>query len=84
MVNGSKALASTIKAELGEFLRSRLKLELSEEKTLITHLSSHKVRFLGYDIAKVQDKTAIRRDKNGRKFREIPSVKRKTAVTSPR
>ena len=71
MVNGSKALASTIKAELGEYLRSKLKLELSEEKTLITYLSSHKVRFLDYDIAKVQDKTAIRRDKNGRKFRAL-------------
>lgn len=71
MVNGSKALASTIKAEIGEFLKSRLKLELNEQKTLITHLTTQRVRFLGYDIVKVRDKRAIRKDKNGRKFRAL-------------
>ena len=71
MVNGSKALAEKIKTEIGDFLKNSLRLELSEEKTLITHLPSKKVRFLGYEIAKVQDKTAIRKDKNGRKFRAL-------------
>ena len=59
MVNGSKALASTIKAELGEFLRSRLKLELSEEKTLITHLSSQKIRFLILNLRLQRQKKRI-------------------------
>jgi hypothetical protein len=32
------------------FLKRRLKLELSEEKTLITHARSEKANFLGYEI----------------------------------
>lgn len=38
-----------IKALLKDFIASELSMELSEEKTLITH-SSQKARFLGYDI----------------------------------
>lgn len=48
-VKGSKADCKTIKEEIKVFLQTELKLELSEEKTLITH-SSNRVRFLGYDI----------------------------------
>jgi hypothetical protein len=50
---GSKDEAEEIKAEIGAFLKSELKLDLSEEKTLITHASSEAARFLGYDV-KVQ------------------------------
>ncbi|MDN4593021.1 group II intron reverse transcriptase/maturase [Polycladomyces subterraneus] len=46
-VIGSKEDCEKIKAT--EFLAKELKLELSQEKTLITH-SSKKARFLGYDI----------------------------------
>jgi hypothetical protein len=35
---------------LAAFLRTELKLELSTEKTLITHARTRKARFLGYDI----------------------------------
>ena len=48
---GPKAEAEEIKARLKEFARDHLKLELSEEKTLITHARSEKARFLGHDIA---------------------------------
>jgi group II intron reverse transcriptase/maturase len=48
-VFGSKSDCVRIKAEIAEYLKSELKLTLSEEKTLITH-SDKKVRFLGYDI----------------------------------
>ncbi len=48
-VNGSKADCEKIKAELKAFIAGTLKMELSEEKTLITH-SSKTARFLGYDI----------------------------------
>lgn len=48
-VNGSKNDCVMIKQELAEFISHRLKMELSEEKTLITH-SSERARFLGYDI----------------------------------
>jgi Type II intron maturase len=45
-----------------------LKLELSEEKTLITHAHTEKARFLGYDISVTQCNTKItsnRRSVNG-------------------
>jgi group II intron reverse transcriptase/maturase len=48
--SGPKAEAVEIKQRIGEFLRDELKLELSEEKTLITHARTGKARFLGYDV----------------------------------
>jgi hypothetical protein len=48
-VNGSKEDCEEIKAKLAEFIRGTLKMELSEEKTLITH-SNECARFLGYDV----------------------------------
>jgi group II intron reverse transcriptase/maturase len=48
--SGPKAEAVEIKQKLGRFLREELKLELSEEKTLVTHARTGKARFLGYDI----------------------------------
>lgn len=47
---GPKAEAEEIKRDLGAFLRDHLKLELSEEKTLITHAASQAARFLGYEV----------------------------------
>ena len=47
---GSKAEAETIKAQLAAFLRDELKLELNQEKTLITHARTQKARFLGYEV----------------------------------
>jgi hypothetical protein len=48
-VNGSKEDCEWIKSKLAEFIRETLKMELSEEKTLITH-SNNYARFLGYDV----------------------------------
>jgi len=48
--SGPKAEAEQIKQELRDFLREVLKLELSEEKTLITHARTHAAKFLGYLI----------------------------------
>ena len=48
-VNGSKEDCEMIKAKLTEFIRNELKMELSQEKTLITH-SNETARFLGYDV----------------------------------
>ncbi|WP_421433005.1 group II intron reverse transcriptase/maturase [Solwaraspora sp. WMMB335] len=47
---GPKAEAEQIKARLAAFLRDDLKLELSQEKTLITHARTQAARFLGYEI----------------------------------
>ena len=48
--SGPKAEAEEIKREIRDFLRETLKLELSEEKTLITHIRTHAAKFLGYEI----------------------------------
>jgi hypothetical protein len=47
---GPKAEAEEVKQRLAQFLREELKLELSQEKTLITHARTGAARFLGYDI----------------------------------
>lgn len=46
---GSKKDCEDIKAKIKVFLAEKLKLELSDEKTLITH-SAEYARFLGYDV----------------------------------
>jgi group II intron reverse transcriptase/maturase len=48
---GPKAEAETIKARLAQFLRDDLKLDLSPDKTLITHGRTQAARFLGYQIS---------------------------------
>jgi len=48
-INGSKEECEEIKAQLKEFISSELAMELSEEKTLITH-SNEYARFLGHDV----------------------------------
>jgi hypothetical protein len=47
---GPKAEAENIKQHLAQFLREDLTLELSQDKTLITHARTGAARFLGYDI----------------------------------
>jgi group II intron reverse transcriptase/maturase len=47
---GTRREAENIKAMVGRFLDSRMKLELSERKTLITHGRTEPARFLGYEI----------------------------------
>jgi len=47
---GSKKDAIKIREKIETFLKEKLDLELSIEKTKITHASKEKVQFLGYDI----------------------------------
>jgi group II intron reverse transcriptase/maturase len=47
---GTRAEAEQIKSQLGSFLQETLKVELSQEKTLITHARKQAARFLSYDI----------------------------------
>ena len=61
-VNGSKQDCQFIKNEIGKFLKDKLDLEMSEEKTLITH-STKFANFLGYDI-KISHELDTARDKN--------------------
>ena len=60
---GTRREAEDIKGKIGRFLGYRLKLELSERKTLITHGRTEPARFLGYEIV-VHDNDA-KHDRNG-------------------
>lgn len=65
---GPKAEAEQIKQRLATFLRDELKLELSQDKTLITHARTGAARFLGYEITVHHNQrklTAGRRSANG-------------------
>jgi group II intron reverse transcriptase/maturase len=65
---GSRAEAEEIKATLAQFLQDELRLELNQDKTLITHARSQRARFLGYDITVQHSDTRLtrgRRSANG-------------------
>mgnify|MGYP000862651503 CR=1 FL=1 len=68
-VVGSKEDCVAIKAELKEYLAEVLKLELSDEKTKITH-SSESARFLGYDVS-VRRSQELKRRSDGIKQRVL-------------
>ena len=74
---GPKSEAEEIKRALGNFLRDTLKLELSQEKTLITHATTQPARFLGYDIVACfrNDRISARgqRDLNGNIRLRLPA-----------
>ena len=63
--SGSRAEAEQIKESLETFLRDTLKLELSREKTLVTHATSQAAGFLGYEIVNQQANDKL--DRNGRR-----------------
>lgn len=62
-VIGSKSECETIKADITQFMREQLKLELSDEKALITH-AQDKAKFLGYEIF-IRKSDAVKRNKDG-------------------
>ena len=80
-VIGPKQDAETIKQDVGVFLKNTLHLDLSAEKTLITH-SKDKAHFLGYDIFSCKTETPkkdargfTRRSKSGRIMLYVPKEK---------
>jgi group II intron reverse transcriptase/maturase len=65
---GPKAEAEEIKQRLTAFLRDELKLELSQDKTLITHARTQAAKFLGYEITVLHNDRKVtrgRRSANG-------------------
>ena len=67
---GPKAEAEEIKQRLATFLREDLKLELSPDKTLITHARTGRARFLGYEISTASsDRRTQRRSSTDRRNR---------------
>lgn len=73
---GPKVEAEAMRERLRVFLRQQLKLELSEDKTLITHAASKAARFLGYEISSMHadDKRDARgrRSVNGHSMLKVP------------
>jgi group II intron reverse transcriptase/maturase len=72
---GPKAEAEVIKGQLAEFLRDKLKLELSAEKTLVTHARSNAARYLGYEIIVQHEDSKITgglRSVNGKVALRVP------------
>ena len=61
-VNGNREDCVLIKQKLTEFIAGTLKMELSEEKTLITH-SNEYARFLGHDVRVRRDNSVKPRGK---------------------
>lgn len=59
---GSKKEAEKLKADISHFLQDKLRLTLSQEKTLITH-SAKRAKFLGYDITIMRNLTPKRNKK---------------------
>lgn len=70
IIIGSKADAKKVKSDVGVFIMNMLKLEMSEEKTLITK-ATEKARFLGYDIRVTPQKNQYKITKNGIKARNF-------------
>lgn len=60
---GAKTEAQEIKDKLKTFLKEKLHLDLSEEKTLITHAASGKAKFLGYEISALHADDYISNDR---------------------
>jgi group II intron reverse transcriptase/maturase len=73
---GPKAEAEEIKVKLQSFLRDDLNLELSADKTLITHAGDKAARFLGYEICSMHaDDKRDQRDRrsvNGHIMLKVP------------
>lgn len=79
-VCGTKEDCEKIKIEITNFVSNVLNIELSEEKTLITHSNTH-ARFLGYDVrvrrnnqVKFHRKGVTKRTLNGTIELNIPLV----------
>jgi group II intron reverse transcriptase/maturase len=73
---GPKAEAEEIKQHIARFLREELRLELSEDKTLVTHARDEVAKFLGYELrclhADDQHDSKGRRSINGRIGLRVP------------
>lgn len=74
---GPKSEAEEIRDRISEFLEGELNLELSNEKSLITHARDEKARFLGYDLCVMQSDE--RRTANGAIWLGVPREVRQKA-----
>jgi group II intron reverse transcriptase/maturase len=73
--SGPREEAEQIKTQLAEFLHDHLKLELSQEKTLITQARTEAARFLGYEIVNQDADDKHCRRVNQRCINGVPGLK---------
>lgn len=69
-VLGNRATADKLKTEIGEYLRTELHLELSQEKTKITNLGNDRAKFLGVEFhipSPKESKVVTRQMSDGRR-----------------
>lgn len=71
-VIGSLEDCKTVKEDIKNYLKEALKLELSDEKTLITN-AQKPAKFLGFDIF-IRRSNDLRKDINGRTIRSLGHV----------
>lgn len=77
---GPRDEAEEIKDKLRIFLRDHLKLEMSPEKTLITHAGTENARFLGYDIGVINTPT-FKKSTPGKIQLRVPPQKLDAKIT---
>ena len=88
---GPRAEAEQIKQKLATFLRETLHLELSPDKTLVTHARTGAARFLGYEITTqhsacrpaVNGKIGLRVPRDAIKAKIAPYLKRGQPACQP-
>ncbi len=71
---GTREEAEEIKQQIKKFLQEELKLELSEDKTLITNARAEAAKFLGYEIITLQKNEKRELTARGTKCRTINGV----------
>ena len=67
---GTKEDARTIKQEISAYIASQLKLELSDEKTLVTK-ATDRAKFLGFEIRVTPQSNLTKKTKSGTKVRNF-------------
>lgn len=67
---GTKEDARTIKQEISAYIASQLKLELSDEKTLVTK-ATDRAKFLGFEIRVTPQSNLTKKTKSGTKARNF-------------
>jgi group II intron reverse transcriptase/maturase len=71
MIIGSKKLAEEVRDAMRDYLNGELHLTLSMEKTKITNLGDESVRFLGYEIARSNGNSVVKKNSVGVKKRSV-------------
>lgn len=74
-ISGPLKLVERVRKLFARFLAHKLKLKLSEEKTVITHAKSSKVPFLGYLISHGQPKAYTYKRRYQGKYRKIKAYR---------